>query len=178
MRYWKLGDGTFVATEDDKTPGDVGFEGGSWTEMSNEPSEIDSIKSALEFDGGKALEWARAEIERKSAEAASALVPDLRRQMMIFAAWNEVQRLKLAMAVGQVPATVAERQRQFPLIMALSALTGADPLDVATQIETRYWTRVRDMVLTDAKMLLAHDEAAAAATPEAMIDVAQNWKAD
>jgi hypothetical protein len=184
MRHWKVKnketqEETFAITEDDQTPASAGYSSAtySWSEVA-EPTEADTIKTAVQFDMGEAQAWARAELDRKVRELVEATVPDIRLRDVLFETWAEVQRLKLAFRIpGAVPVDEEMRKREYPRIMALSILSGTPPLTIVDILEQRYWPRVRDIALADAKLLLAHDAVAAATTPAAMVDVASNWSA-
>ena len=183
-KTWKVtlpsGEINFVSSKDDQTPADVGYdETCTWEDLGRPSTAGDSIAASVEFDAGKALEWARCEIERKTAESFSSKIPDIRRHIMIISAWEEVQRLKMAMHIetvlpGTVPTDLEEQRDQYPFIMALVHLTSLTPLEVAQAIQDRYRGRMRDIVLMDAQMLLAQDAAAEASTPEEMIEIARD----
>lgn len=177
MKQWEVtlpnGEINFVTTEDDQTPVDAGYpaEECSWVEKLTPATAEDTLEASMRGDPVAAEGWARAEIERRIHRAIDTLIPDDRRKSAIKDMWYEVQRLKLAMridavapAVNAVPDTEADREREYPMIMALAFLAGATPPQVIDAINDRYWVRVRAMSLLDARLILAHDEVAAAAT--------------
>lgn len=181
MKHWKItdtdGNPSYTSTEDGQTPADVGYDDDryDWEEVPAEPSETDSAAGPVETDLGNAQSLARLELERHVERALAAIVPEAGQQVFIFFMWGEVQRLKLALRITNgVPADPESRRREYPLIMALSHLSGATPQAVIEIIETRYWPRVRDIALARAQVILVHDQIAQATSAEDMIEIARN----
>lgn len=114
-------------------------------------------------DTAPAEAWA---LNKVAAEADGARTGELPQTMQIAVVllWHEIQRLKLAQAVNQIPADLTERRKQYPTLMALVALTGNTLAQVATAAENRFWDRMRRMALWTAKEMLARDAVRAAGT--------------
>ena len=112
-------------------------------------------------------------IERAYEAATEVDVKKVRKQIGIALLWQEVQRLKLAGSTNTVPATVEERRKMFPTLMAIVTLSGNTLNQVAIAIENRLWDRVRRMALWEAKSLLAEDAVRAAQTVEDKLAAAE-----
>lgn len=123
---------------------------------------FDSAARTIAPDPVAAERWAVEKIERDAEAASATEIQGLRRRIAISSLWEQIQRLKLAQATGNIPADLTERRKQFPTLMALVVLTGKTLGIVAQEAESRLWERVRRSALIEAKLMLAHNAVRAA----------------
>ena len=162
-----------TAQDDQSAP--PGYSEAEWSFelMSVAPTELDSAKGALKTTAN-AEEWALQKVEEQAEKVNEQTIRKVRRQIAIDRLWNELQRLKLAQATGNIPTDTTERRKMFPTLMALSLLKGRTLNSVATAVEARLWDRVRKTALYEAKLLIAHDNIKAATTIDDKIAASQN----
>ncbi len=166
-----------------KVSGDVmhvssldGWDSADWDNvtLTHEPTDTELQIAAVADDPIAAEVRALEIIEGGANREADNTISHLRRQIAIDRAWNEIQRLKLAQATGNIPTDLTERRKMFPTLMALVVLSGNTLAAVSTAMEMRLWERVKRMAVIEARLLRGHDAVRSATTPEAKIQAAKN----
>jgi hypothetical protein len=155
-----------------------GYDPAVWTAVEiPAPTEQDVATTALTLQQTEA--WALDQVEARAEAFAMSSVMRVRREIAILNLWREIQALKLAQAVNQVPTDATERGKRWPMLMALVQLTGNGLAAVSTAAENRLSDRVKRIAVLEAKMMLARDAIRAATTKQDKIAAlnAVDWAA-